>query len=156
MTPAEVTAYHEAGHAIAYRHFGNRIRSVELFDAGGGFTCGHCWASQDTPLRKAMRSLSGPASEYVATGTVDRDHCRTDLENAARYARDGGIRLDDVWPEALALVDRYQHDIETVAEELLRRGRLDGAAILRLIGPPRTPYRFRDATSWQSPRWAAG
>jgi len=142
MTPREILAYHEAGHAACYRHLGDQICSVELKD-GRGLCDGFVGRPDtDTPLRDVLRCLSGPAAEYTLVGSITCG--RIDLDDAARYARDAGMCVDDVWPDALALIQRYQDDIEAVAEALLRHGRLDGSAIERLIG-----------RGWISPRWAS-
>ena len=142
MTPAETTAHHEAGHALCYWHFGDRIRSIELFGAGHGIMRGLYQVSRTTPFRDALRSLCGPAAEFAVSGSISRAHCRTDLARAERCARHAGLRLEQVWPMAQRLVARYQDDIAIVAEALLRRGQLNGGAVERLIGGPcGTPCR---------------
>ena len=57
-----------------------------------------------------------------------------DLADAERHLRGTGLRLVDLWPKALSLVDRYEPEIQTVARELFWRGRLSGIDIEGLIG----------------------
>src|SRR6516165_15820 len=52
-----------------------------------------------------------------------------DLADAERHLRGTGLRLVDLWPKALSLVDRYEPEIQTVARELFWRGRLSGIEI---------------------------
>ena len=45
-----------------------------------------------------------------------------------------GLKLVVLWPDLLALIGRYHHDIEVVAEALLRRGRVVARQIEVLMG----------------------
>jgi hypothetical protein len=72
MTPTEIVAWHESGHACAYRHFGDRIQSIALFNSGGGLALGTCRVSQNTPYHEALRSLSGPAAEFAVSGSIGK------------------------------------------------------------------------------------
>jgi hypothetical protein len=88
----------------------------------------HC----DTSLLRACH-LAGPAAEYRVTGRSGGRHWCSDLAAAAGDARIIGIHVDDLWPDAVALVE-HPSDIEIIAETLLRRGRLTGEKIEALIG----------------------
>jgi hypothetical protein len=50
-----------------------------------------------------------------------------DLADAEGHLRGTGLRLDDLWPKALSLVDRYEPEIQTVARDLFWRGRLSAS-----------------------------
>jgi len=52
-----------------------------------------------------------------------------DLADAEGHLRGTRLRLDDLWPKALSLVDRYEPEIQAVARDLLWRGRLSGIEI---------------------------
>ena len=62
-----------------------------------------------------------------------------DLADAEGHLRGTRLRLDDLWPKALSLVDRYGPEIQAVARELFWRGRLSGIEIDVLIGGGWTP-----------------
>ena len=86
--------------------------------------------------------MAGPAAEYALTRRIV-DNCDIDLADAERHLRVTGLRLDDLWPKALSLVDRHGPEIQAVARELLWRGRLSGIEIEVLIGG-----------GWTAPGWA--
>jgi hypothetical protein len=126
MTPEECAAVHEIGHAIAYRALNDRICRIQLHGRGSGLMTGLVRRSRDTPFKAALKCLSGPAAEafFSDTGTFSRSHCRIDIEDAARHARDAGVPLELIWRKAMELVERNQSDVELLANALLDYGRL--------------------------------
>ena len=73
MTPLEriTTAYHEAGHAVAFVHFDIPFAYVSvLLDPAPGEPRGlvHALAHRCSPLHQAAGSLAGPCAEAAYTG----------------------------------------------------------------------------------------
>lgn len=58
---------------------------------------------------------------------------RSDIGDAKRHLRGTDLRVADVRPQAMALVDRYRDQIEVVARALHRRGELDGDDLTALV-----------------------
>jgi hypothetical protein len=144
MTPREIAALHEGGHVAAYVAFDDRVRGVALLGEDGGITNGLVRIATNTPGRDVLRSLSGPAGEYLIVGRYGRSQCTTDIAKAERIAVDHGLRIDHMWIDALALVRSHQGNIEKIAEALLRRIRLSSNDIDSLVN-----------CGWASPRWTA-
>jgi hypothetical protein len=148
MTPDHrerlVTCWHEASHAcIHVLHYKDQVHSLAL-DAGGyaGVTKAFIRRSTSNPVKAAICCLAGPAAEFLITGKLSRDNVGIDLDHAKSHLRGTGLCLDDVWPKTLSLVRHYEPEIGIIADELLRRGRLSGLDIDRLV-----------CGGWEAPRW---
>jgi hypothetical protein len=132
MRPIDIISFHEGGHILGRLSFGDAIASATI-SADSGLTR-PISLTPNTHHKLAICALAGPASEYRATRRVDQHCCKTDLQRAARHARDAGIPVQTLWTMALQLVDRYSREIDTVADALRARGQLDGAQIDRVLG----------------------
>jgi hypothetical protein len=137
-----LTCRHEAEHVVAYRHFNDRLRCVELLSDEAGQTYGLARVRTDTPLRAALRSLCGPASEFAFSEQVSSAHCDTDLRTARGHASATGLPFGALWAAACSIVAQHEGDIVILAAALAERGRLDADEIEALIGG-----------GWASPRW---
>jgi ATP-dependent Zn protease len=154
-------AYHEAGHAVAYYHEGQRIQAVRVFQRGGfwlGFTrAGTRWrigpeTDPRADLRDARTLLAGPLSELIFTqrpalgaGVDELALARSIVGNAAHKLDCDPERLmSAVTLEVLLMLREHRDAIEEIARRLMRKPKLDGsivAAILRAGPSPDSPLR---------------
>ena len=162
----ELTAYHEAGHAVAVCRLGFQLDRVvlagaELYpgDLNPEYAAAVYWrhdpVDSESLRRRAVVALSGLEAErrLEAIGRPWSVEARHDLwwpDIVARGVRDPQDRdaafvldltaRDDawwcgfVWP-TVDLVGAWWSDVEAVAHELLRCGRMTSDELLELMGP---------------------
>jgi hypothetical protein len=138
-----VVAFHEAGHALAYCHFGWRFKAVRLIDAADGGLRGglKAPAGNYSLLGKAICALAGPVAEEWLTGVAihEQPGSRTDIMMAlnalARVtARGEPIELAGLLPCTRLLIEEQWVSVGCIAETLIARRRLDYDETLRLLG----------------------
>jgi hypothetical protein len=141
-TPAEHTAYHEAGHAVMALALGRPVDHVSI--RPDAQYLGHCEfrkavfrPSEDWLEREMLISLAGLAAEAIHTGDYAWDGAARDLRYARELAlgRAGNERkaerlTDRVLSKAEHLLSKPAHwrAVERLASELLRVGEVSGRA----------------------------
>jgi hypothetical protein len=133
------TAYHEAGHALVGYVLGRRVERVVL-DPGGSYADIHPAAGGPDPERDALVAMGGIAAELVKYGRLrgkatggGNAKAGSDLERLAGGPY-GPADLRPLWSEARRLLAQPGHrePLDLIAAELLRKGSLDGADVVRL------------------------
>lgn len=153
MTSERVTAYHEAGHAVARFVLRRRIDRVSILpdDESRGHVQGYVLAKLgqdwDYTLRdvqmledQILSALAGPAAEERLTGDVDADgavHDRTTAVDIAMHL-EGGPEVVEPYlayldAKAHALVKTRWPMVEALAAELLERKQLSGPAARAIL-----------------------
>ena len=138
MIDRYATAVHEAGHGVAHHHYGDRIRSLAVFDVAVDGMTGLTRvlpAGGRSPIASAICCLAGAAAEARLVGTGYASACKIDVKDAKAYLITTSLSVSDVWPETLKLIDHYRELIELVADTLIRSGELDGAQFHELVHP---------------------
>ena len=155
MDPDFLTAFHEAGHAVAAELYGQRITRVEIVgdadhtgttealrlstNPGGGENPHPAIESVENRLRCV---LAGTVAETMVSGREGFDETSEDLEVAARLA----MKLVDDCVDVVPLLEEIRADLERVfraqwtvieklAGELVRRKSLSGAEARAILGP---------------------
>lgn len=127
------TAYHEAGHAVAFQLGGNPLIAVDIHqqDDGRLGTCAPCEDCSDVESMRAniIGTYAGYAADVLSGGDKDiaRGTACLDFDDAERQIARLGEGDEDYWigqAEEFAL-DHWKA-IQAVAEELLQRERLIG------------------------------
>ena len=142
----EVTAYHEAGHAVMALALGRPVACVSALP-GRGFlgTCEFGKAvfrpSEDWLEREILIALAGPAAESRRTGAYCWQGAARDTAYAEQLAlrRAGGARqvrrlLRRLLAKAEHLLGREENwqAVERMAAELVRLGEISGRAARHL------------------------
>ena len=145
--PREVTAYHEAGHAVAALALGRPVAWVSIrpdrkYLGLCAFGKGVFRPSEDWVEREAVLSLAGPAAEAGFTGEFDWAAASQDYDYAFRLARGRGgddkkaDRLVKRWlskaDHLLGKGDTWEA-VERIAAELLRVEEISGRAARHLF-----------------------
>jgi hypothetical protein len=130
-----LSAYHEAGHAVARLVSGNPVRSVAIAEDGAGST--HYLYRTPRPMVDAVCCLAGPTVEAaisnrplakVLFGTTDLDMALMALrQDTSRTGLRTAVHL------ATFLVREHTAAIDAVAQALLTRGALDGVALAAIM-----------------------
>src|SRR5262245_5457563 len=145
--PREVTAYHEAGHAVAALTLGRPVARVSIrpdrkFLGVCTFDKGIARPSEDWVEREAMIALAGPAAEAGFTGELDWVAAAHDHDYAFDLARargGDGKKADRLVKRWLAKADHLlgRGDawaaVERIAAELVRRDEISGRAARHLF-----------------------
>jgi hypothetical protein len=163
----DLTAWHEAGHAVAAVVQGLPVLNAKVRRAGGLFGGGPGVSGSVRHDRLSFRMLSagadldklivtalaGPEVEarclaaasgrplHVVRAEVEQDQQDSDFANVARYLQSSALTRADADCEASALVSRWWDVIEEVAAQLAAYGKLSGAEIREAVraAPPRPP-----------------
>jgi ATP-dependent Zn protease len=153
--PLRLTAYHEAGHAVMAQLCGQQITEVEI--VGDEELTGsvrslrfseeeaseHDPAIPTAPIeRRLLCTAAGVVAEALARGTDGWDEGSEDLDAAVRLAMQVVGDCERVLP-FLELVQEHTREllrsnwtaVELLAETLLRRHRLSGEEVRRLLTP---------------------
>ncbi|OAI54017.1 hypothetical protein AYO44_03805 [Planctomycetaceae bacterium SCGC AG-212-F19] len=133
MDDRTLTAYHEAGHAIAAVGMGVKVLRIHIHQRGrSAGRCEHAPCSTDA---EGVILCGGPAAEFQVSGrwnwlTADgSDWKRLDALTASMSYRQTCQWRDQRLQEARQLVADNWGAVEWLAGELLRRGEVDGAEI---------------------------
>lgn len=135
----EVTAYHEAGHAVVAMALGRPVAKVsvlpkEHFQGTCHFGKGTFRPTEDWVEREILIALGGLAAEARHTGTYAHEEAGHDLAYVRRLALDraGERRAERLERRLLAkvehLLDKEENwrAVERIAAELVTRGSISG------------------------------
>jgi hypothetical protein len=146
--PRQVTAYHEAGHAVAALALGRPVAWVSIrpdrkFLGVCAFQKGVFRPSEDWVEREAVIALAGPAAEAGYTGQLDWVGAAHDYDYALDLARGRGGRdgkkADRLVKRWLAKADHLLgrgntwDAVERIAAELVRLEEISGRAARHLF-----------------------
>jgi ATP-dependent Zn protease len=148
MEPAdnEMTAYHEAGHAVVALALGRTVHKVSVLPnrermGECRFGKGNTRASDDWIEREILIALGGLAAEARHTGTYATDEATQDLRFVRRLARERKSErqveryekrmLDKV--EYMLADEANWKAVELIAAELLKHGTISGRAARHLF-----------------------
>jgi ATP-dependent Zn protease len=148
MGPAdnEMTAYHEAGHAVVALALGRTVHKVSVLPnrermGECRFGKGNTRASDDWVEREILIALGGLAAEARHTGIYATDEAAQDLRFVRRLARERKSErqveryeqrmLDKV--EYMLSDDGNWKAVELIAAELLKHGTISGRAARHLF-----------------------
>jgi len=153
ISPESLTAYHEAGHALASELYGQVLTRVEIVgdsehsgttlalrfpsDPDEGQTSKATLEAVENQLRCV---LAGTVAEAMISGREGWDETSEDLEVAVRLA----MKLVDDCEDVLPLLEDVRADLEEVlrkhwasvkslADELVRRKSLSGAEVRQIL-----------------------
>ena len=153
ISPERLTAYHEAGHALASELYGQVLTRVEilgdsehsgttealrfLFDPDEG---GAAQASAEAIENRLRCVLAGTVAEMMVSEREDWSESSEDLDVAVRLA----MKLVDDCEDVLPLLEDVRADLEKVlrerwaaverlADELVRRKSLSGAEVRQIL-----------------------
>ena len=145
--PRELTAYHEAGHAVAALTLGRPVARVSI--RPGRKYLGVCMfgksvfrPSEDWLEREAIIALAGPAAEAGLTGEMDWAGAARDHEYAFSLARrrcGDDKKADRQVKRWLAKADHLLgfgnswESVERIAKELVRLEEISGRAVRHLF-----------------------
>lgn len=154
IDPERLTAFHEAGHALAAELFGEQTTRVEIvgdIDHSGStetlrFPAGPDEVETPRETRESIESrlrcvLAGVVTEAMISGREGWDDASEDLEMAVRIA----MKLVDDCEDVLPLLERTRLELERVlrerwpaverlADELMHRKSLSGSEVRRILG----------------------
>lgn len=160
------TAYHEAGHAVAaylvrrkfryvtIRPFGEYVGHMRHHQQGDGFLVGgeeRGW-TRSSLERDVMVSLAGNVAVHLLTGTHDRigawadHHMAMDLAEhicSSRRQGEAFVRWLSIRIEDMLGSPANWHAVESLAEELMVRGKLGHAKALEVIRSAKRQFRRR-------------
>lgn len=141
----EVTAYHEAGHAVIALALGRTIHKVsalpnQLRLGECQFGKGHAKPTDDWLEREILIALGGMAAEARFTGTYATDEAKEDLRFVRRLAleRKSDRAVERYERRMLDKVEYMLADegtwkaVELIAAELMKHGTISGRAARHL------------------------
>jgi ATP-dependent Zn protease len=152
-SPERLTAYHEAGHALASELYGEVLTRVEIVgdtehagttetlrfssdpDEGAGTR-----ASLEKVENQLRCVLAGTVAEAMVSGREGWDETSGDLDEAVRLA----MKLVDDCEDVLPLLEDVREDlervlrdhwtaVESIADELMHHKTLSGAEVRRIL-----------------------
>jgi ATP-dependent Zn protease len=142
----EVTAYHEAGHAVIALTLGRTVHKVSVLPnrerlGECRFGKGHTRPSDDLVEREILIALGGLAAEARHTGTYATDEATQDLRFVRRLAleRKSERQVERYEQRMLDKVEYMLADdgtwkaVELIAAELLKHGTISGRAARHLF-----------------------
>ena len=142
----ELTAYHEAGHAVIALALGRTIHKVSVLPnrerlGECRFGKGNARATDDWLEREILIALGGLAAEARHTGTYAPEEAKEDLRFVRRLAleRKSDRAVERYEQRMLAKVEYMLADdgtwkaVELIAAELLKHGSISGRAARHLF-----------------------
>jgi ATP-dependent Zn protease len=142
----EMTAYHEAGHAVVALALGRTVHKVSVLPnrermGECRFGKGNTRASDDWVEREILIALGGLAAEARHTGTYATDEATQDLRFVRRLARErkSERQVERYEQRMLDKVEYMLSDegnwkaVELIAAELLKHGTISGRAARHLF-----------------------
>lgn len=142
----EVTAYHEAGHAVIALALGRTIHKVSVLPnrerlGECRFGKGNARPTDDWLEREILIALSGMAAEARFTGIYATDEAKEDLRFVRRLAleRKSDRAVERYEQRMLSKVESMLNDegtwkaVELIAAELLKHGAISGRAARHLF-----------------------
>src|SRR3954468_24925411 len=142
----EVTAYHEAGHAVIALALGRTIHKVSVLPnrerlGECRFGKGNARATDDWLEREILIALGGMAAEARFTGTYATDEAKEDLRVVRRLAleRKSDRAVERYEQRMLGKVEYMLADegtwkaVELIAAELIKHGTISGRAARHLF-----------------------
>jgi hypothetical protein len=118
-----LVAQHEAGHAVAARALGGRVRSAEVYRNGGGLVTWDMPANLSSPQNNVTFLLAGQYAAGTRAGCGgDQATIRSELRKVPRADRAAVQRAAD--RRARQIVSSRQGEIRRVAAKLDENGRL--------------------------------
>jgi hypothetical protein len=162
MTEPELTAHHEAAHAVAafiFRRSPQRawigrdgvggITTMTLRRAARGSMPEERW--RELAFEEAQICIAGPIAEHIQTGEVDARACRNDFHGVEAWLRDLGF-ADPLARQTLILTTksllsekRTWAAVRTIAARLLRDGSLGGDELTEICHAMKVPRDHRAA-----------
>lgn len=147
------TAYHEAGHAVAWHHLGRVIEYVTMDEDWFAESLGHTSyrlpdETADPAAHRSVRYLedriitayAGGYAAEKATGVLDEGGCRNDYEQISEYnaqlggsAEQASERLQRLSRDARALVEAAWPAVEALAAVLLEQDDVSGVRAAEII-----------------------
>ena len=159
--PDRLTAIHEAGHAVVAHLLGLTVSQVEVIGNGEDFGSCHTLRlpsgeaiAREHALEDALLvACAGAVAECIASGAREWDEDSHDLERAVHLA----LQLTGDCEKAHDLIlrtrrrvrralMRHWNAVETLAETLVRDGRVGSAEVSRIVKdypPARSTVRRR-------------
>jgi ATP-dependent Zn protease len=141
----EVTAYHEAGHAVVALALGRTVHKVSALPnrerlGECRFGKGHAKPTDDWVEREILIALGGMAAEARLTGTYATDEAKEDLRFVRRLAleRKSERAVERYEQRMLDKVEYMLADagtwkaVELIAAELVKHGAISGRAARHL------------------------
>ena len=141
----EITAYHEAGHAVVALALGRPVQHVSILPDRNllgwcEFKKGVFRPSEDWVEREVLIALAGMAAEARLTGNYSYEGAAIDLRYARRLlvGRAGDRRADRLERRLLSKVENLLADdgnwlaVEAIARELLAQKSISGRAAKHL------------------------
>ena len=141
----EVTAYHEAGHAVVALALGRTIHKVSALPnrerlGECRFGKGNARPTDDWLEREILIALAGPAAEARFTGAFANEEAKEDLRFVRRLAleRKSDRAVERYEQRMLAKVEYMLADegawkaVELIAAELMKHGAISGRAARHL------------------------
>lgn len=141
----ELTAYHEAGHAVVALALGRTIHKVSVLPnrerlGECRFGKGDARATDDWVEREILIALGGMAAEARHSGTYAKDEATHDLRFVRRLAleRKSDRAVERYEQRMLSKVEYMLSDegtwkaVEEIAKELIRHGAISGRAARHL------------------------
>src|SRR5437764_34053 len=142
----EVTAYHEAGHAVVALALGRTIHKVSVLAnrerlGECRFGKSHARPADDWIEREILIALAGPAAEARFTGTFANEEAKEDLRFVRRLAleRKSDRAVERYEQRMLDKVEYMLADegtwkaVEAIAAELMKHGEISGRAARHLF-----------------------
>jgi ATP-dependent Zn protease len=146
QTHDEVTAYHEAGHAVIALALGRTVHKVSVLPnqlrlGECRFGKGNARATDDWLEREILIALGGMAAEARFTGTYATDEAKEDLRFVRRLAleRKSDRAVERYEQRMLGKVEYMLAEegtwkaVESIAAELMKHGTISGRAARHLF-----------------------
>jgi hypothetical protein len=137
-----ITARHEAGHAVAYLHYGWKFGTIKIYEKEDGSITGGTTSSAGRYgcFAYGIICLSGPIAEERLTGVhLDEQHNSYTDWMMARDALarvtigDEPAEIESVLPFTRQMIEHNWGLVQLIASELVARKELDYEQVLALL-----------------------